>query len=309
MAARTLKLILLLLLQAVLLLSVQADDFPSQFGMNSKTLIWDESCNKANPSNPQESRRAGVERAWMGALELSNMAWMRFQHVTWPIIQRTMIDTTEEKHIHVNDPAYVLLFALDSSKEGRDKILETLKNLNDLLNLGPGDDDCGQVLKISCADTHYMEGEDQCHGAYAATESYMDQDTSVITFCPQFWTKPRFDQLKHNPEEVEARYQNPNYKGTDAETVVHEFSHLWWIGETNADDETVPEVYGLAQCAYLAWNDGEPIPNNEQVIENADTYGYYHEWGYFRMQKIHNLWPQGMAPPKIKIPIQNWRGR
>lgn len=113
MEARTSRVILLLLLQAVLLQSVQAlsvHERRSQYVMNQNAITWHESCNAINPQNNQETRRAAVERAWEGALELISSARTRFETVTWPRINKGELDSNAQNYINIHDPAYVLGF-------------------------------------------------------------------------------------------------------------------------------------------------------------------------------------------------------
>ncbi|KAJ5820367.1 Glucan endo-1-3-alpha-glucosidase agn1 [Penicillium riverlandense] len=308
MEARTFSAILLFILQVLLLQSVQAlnvHERRSQDIMSLNGIAWHESCNSPNPQNNQETKRAAVERAWAGALELSSSAWTRFETVTWPTIRQTELNSIAQHHINIHDPGYVLLFALDSSEDGREEIESILNNLHMRANanLGENNRPIDGYIQIRCSDVYVLRGTDECEDASAATESYEHQNTGVINFCPDFWKRPRFDQLKSgDPMQVLEFYHNPDYAGTDAKTVVHELSHIWWIGDTNSH---VPEVYGLVNCAEEAWMCDDPVPDNRHVVQNADTYAFYAEFGYWVEKGIHNLWPPTERNP-VRFPVRNY---
>lgn len=83
---------------------------------------------------------------------------------------------------------------------------------------------------------------------------------------------------------------------------MHEATHLWWIGPTNYGFE---EDYGLLTCADEAWNCGNPIPGDPQVVMNADTFAWYGEYGYFVQKGVQDLWPP-RHPQPAKLPVHNY---
>ncbi|KAJ5893223.1 SGNH hydrolase [Penicillium taxi] len=282
MTAQNSKIVTYLLTVFVLLHAVHGSviDRRTQYTLNKNAITWNKNCDAANPKNKQETKRAAVERAWVGALELSSTAWNRFNTVTWPRIKQTQLTEDAQQYIYLHDPG--------PGKNGRPKDAE---------------------LEISCADTWEEEdGSDACMnsagtGSVAWTDSDSDEETSTINFCPSFWAQPRFDKLKsESAAKIQSRYQDMDYMGTDALVVIHELTHLWWIGPTNAE---VDEVYGFVQGTELAWNCGMPEPNNEEVVENADTYAFYAEYGYWRAKGIDNLWPKSTGDP-VYIPVENY---
>lgn len=82
---------------------------------------------------------------------------------------------------------------------------------------------------------------------------------------------------------------------------MHELTHLWWMGETNANED---EVYGFMHCTDLAWHCGLVQANNPEVVENADTYAFYAEYGFWRAKGISDLWPN-QDDPKY-LPVENF---
>ncbi|KAJ6105430.1 hypothetical protein N7512_008947 [Penicillium capsulatum] len=84
---------------------------------------------------------------------------------------------------------------------------------------------------------------------------------------------------------------------------MHEVTHLWWIGPTNYGFD---EEYGLILCAQMAWNCGNVIADNNAVVMNADTYGWYGEYGYFVEKGVQDLWPPSHPKP-VQLPIQNYK--
>ena len=76
--------------------------------MNQNGITWDASCNDANPQNTQETRRAAVERAWAGALELVSTTWTRFDTETWPTVKEGHLNSVAQQHVNAIDPGYVI---------------------------------------------------------------------------------------------------------------------------------------------------------------------------------------------------------
>ena len=90
-----------------------------------------------------------------------------------------------------------------------------------------------------------------------------------------------------------------------AKTIVHEFTHIWWIAGLN---HRVQEVYTIRNLAALAWGDGcGPTPDNPEVIENADNYGLYCEYGYFAGKGLDRLWDEShLGPYPVFYPVKSW---
>ena len=91
-------------------------------------------------------------------------------------------------------------------------------------------------------------------------------------------------------------------------TLLHEWTHLWWIGETNpfvrlgngqwkADP---PEQYGWYECAQLAAKNGY---NDRIYNNNAENYAWYAEYGFFFTRLGVDLWP--LTGPHAK-PVQTF---
>ena len=58
--------------------------------------------------------------------------------------------------------------------------------------------------------------------------------------------------------------------------------------------------------AELAWDCG-PNPGNEALIENADTYAVYAEYGYFVAKGFSNMWdPSEEDEYPVQIPVKSW---
>lgn len=72
-------------------------------------------------------------------------------------------------------------------------------------------------------------------------------------------------------------------------TIVHELFHIWCIGNTNSDPIT-EETYGITQCAEENWlGCSPPQQNNPRVVNNAEHYAWYTEYGGFRERELENL--------------------
>ncbi|KAJ6106134.1 hypothetical protein N7512_009651 [Penicillium capsulatum] len=171
------------------------------------------------------------------------------------------------------------------------------------MRTGPRPDESLGRIHLSCHDEVHVDGEDVCKGGAVYTESSMGQPMSYINFCPLFWQKPGFDLMKAaGVDVIRSWFRHSQYRGTDAKTVAHELTHLWWIADTNSGTN---EVYGIANCAFLAWNCG-PVPDYQEVVENADTYAVYAEYGYFA-KRDPGLWdPAWQGEYPVQIPVQNW---
>ncbi|KAJ5899533.1 hypothetical protein N7495_004277 [Penicillium taxi] len=331
MVARTPKLILLLVLQVPFLQLAAGLGVPkrdSQYVMNQNGITWDSSCSDPNPQNVQETKRAAVQRAWVGALELISVTWTRFNTKTWPTVRQEKLSLAAQQRINQQDPGsvvvldlhispiqcwwltigldrYVQLFALESSTAGTTQIRSILQNLASQLNSNPGTNGriAGTPVTISCLDSFVYDEEEFCDTDWATTRSFPNEASSTINFCPLFFELPRFDKMKNrSPDEIRAEYHDEDYDGTDALTIMHEATHLWWIGPTNYGFD---EEYGLVECAELAWNCGSPISDSPHVIMNADTYGWYGEYGYFVQKGVNNLWPPSQPQP-VQLPLQNY---
>lgn len=75
------------------------------------------------------------------------------------------------------------------------------------------------------------------------------------------------------------------------------------MGDTNSVTE---EVYGVMDCAELAWECG-PNPDNEEVVTNADSYGVYFEYGYFDAKGYSNMWdPSEEDEYPVRFPVTSW---
>ena len=91
-----------------------------------------------------------------------------------------------------------------------------------------------------------------------------------------------------------------------AMTVLHEWTHLWWIGPTNPfkrlDDgswEPNPrEVYGWYECAKLA---AERSYDDQTYNNNAENYAWYAQYGYLFTRLGEDIWP--LTGPRAK-PVQ-----
>ena len=111
MAARIPQVLLLLLIQAVFLQSVEGLATPKrdgQYTMNMNGITWNATCNAPSPGNNLETRRQAVERAWSGALELIDSAWTRFHAETLPKLGNEDLDEDTKHDINAHDPASVL---------------------------------------------------------------------------------------------------------------------------------------------------------------------------------------------------------
>lgn len=107
MAIQKCSLALLLFSQLVLfaqgLVFLKRND---DYTMNQRGVRWDHSCKAPNPKTPSESKRAAIERAWAGAMELSDSAWQRFEGLTAPMLDGPL-SRSQQKDINHVDPAYV----------------------------------------------------------------------------------------------------------------------------------------------------------------------------------------------------------
>lgn len=81
------------------------------YTMNQHGIRWHRSCKAPNPENPSESKRAAVERAWAGAIELSDSAWQRFQGVTAPMLNGPL-SAHQQDSVNRVDPAYVTTLSI-----------------------------------------------------------------------------------------------------------------------------------------------------------------------------------------------------
>ena len=92
-----------------------------------------------------------------------------------------------------------------------------------------------------------------------------------------------------------------------AKTIVHELCHFWWMPGLNL---RVPEVYTIRGIAREAWKDYSddcdqepnnnirgPRSDNPFIIENADTYAVYAEYGFFAAKKFDALWNTATLGP------------
>lgn len=81
-----------------------------------------------------------------------------------------------------------------------------------------------------------------------------------------------------------------------AQTLLHEWTHLWWIGPTNSivnanvaqPVQNPPEVYGWYECASLAARSDYA---DKGFVENADSYAWYAEYGYLKDRLGADHWP------------------
>lgn len=64
-------------------------------------------------------------------------------------------------------------------------------------------------------------------------------------------------------------------------------------------------MYGFMECTELAWNCGLVEANNPEVVENADTYAFYAEYGYWRAKGIDGLWYSPDEDP-VYLPVENY---
>lgn len=88
-----------------------------------------------------------------------------------------------------------------------------------------------------------------------------------------------------------------------AQTVVHELTHLKWLGETNTyNGQPTQEIYGLDDCSEAAWRDPKPIADNEIINLNADTFAWYAELGFWIDKGLPDLWPSWADNP-VDLPV------
>ncbi|KAJ5178932.1 hypothetical protein N7492_002142 [Penicillium capsulatum] len=287
-----------------------------------------------SPENEKETKQAAIERAWAGAMELADSAWKRFEKTSDTLAERPL-SAEKQQEVNKEDPAYVQLFALDWSESGEKRIRRVLDRLANRANADPGANgrpgELESAIDINCQDTWKEEGQDQCDKTLAFTENkYHPTDetknaNSIMNFCKRFWSLPRYDrlkaaaQVKDTDEAVDkdmkmadyyfvrrTMYEVKNNQNTDAGTVLHEISHIFWIGPTNLavddcedDVDEVDEVVKLFPCARRAWKKGSPIPNNPEVTWNADSYTNYAEYGRFVELLGYDPWPENTKPVKL----------
>ncbi|KAJ5183121.1 hypothetical protein N7492_000737 [Penicillium capsulatum] len=299
MLAQFRSVVLLIVLPAILLPAVRGLGIPkrddSQFVMNPNAVHWDKSCDELSTKYPRpETKKQVVEQAWSGALRLIDSAWNRFDKKTYPILKRgefKALDADTQDRVNDIDPATGL------RKSGRSCLLATRTNVDPNTNGRPD-----TKIEISCPATLVIDDQDLCANTVARTIG------SRLHFCPQFFKQPRFSDFlaqlkKENPSWIERWYNSEDYFGTDAQAIVHELSHIPWLGAANfIEGELQEEVYGLVEANAAAWNDGAPIANNKRVNINGDTYGWYAEFGYCQEQ-IPNLWPS-WEEKKVVLPIE-----
>lgn len=93
------------LLQFTILASVQGLDTNNKIKtLNPYGITWDPSCRDRNPENKAETKQFAVERAWSGALELSESAWDRFQHTSKKLRQGPLSEEVQ-RTMNKDDPA------------------------------------------------------------------------------------------------------------------------------------------------------------------------------------------------------------
>ncbi|KAJ5104696.1 hypothetical protein NUU61_002043 [Penicillium alfredii] len=287
----------------------------SKYAMNQWGITWDPSCRDLNPTNKKETKQDFVKRAWAGAMELRPLS------------------PKAQEEINKEDPAYVQFFALDWSKEGVGRIQSVLKHLALRANADPGTkrrpSELRSTIDINCKDKWMEDDKDECHKTLAFLENQTDPDddtewaNSILNFCPDIWSLPRYDRLKTAAQVNEAyeqgvsaadymlvrrnMYQDPSWYGTDATTVAPESTHVFWIGSTNEENERdicydVDEIRGLQKCAEMAWRKGHPIPDNHRVTWNAPSYQNYLEYGRFVELMEKDLWPKKLKP--VMLPVR-----
>lgn len=90
--------------------------------------------------------------------------------------------------------------------------------------------------------------------------------------------------------------------------LLHELSHISWIGPTNTPKKKykvftdIEETYGLNKCAKKAWNKGSPSADNLNVTWNADSYAIYAEYGRFVELMGRDPWKE--YDKHVKIPVK-----
>lgn len=179
-------------------------------------------------------------------------------------------------------------------------------------------------------------------GSFGGTQSHESVNVaSKIEICPAFFHQPRFDLLKsaaagrRSTREYQLilseMFKDPDhgecdkdYEGSDGKStpwdhgwtfmltvvlylnvagvLLHEMSHVWWLGATNAPSfqnnqwtVPVPEEYGYVNCADLAWNNQH---DTKLFVKNADTYMWYAEYGYW-LTHYRDTWPEMDKPAKL----------
>lgn len=103
----------LLLTMLVILGSVEGMTIPirdTQLSMNQQGVTWHQNCDAKNPSNQDETKKAAIERAWVGALRMSKSGWTHFSSYTLGFITNGPLAPDEQKDMNNVDPAYVPLF-------------------------------------------------------------------------------------------------------------------------------------------------------------------------------------------------------
>ena len=114
---------------------------------------------------------------------------------------------------------YALFFAFESSENGQTSIRNMLDNLQERANANRGTygrpKGIAGLIEIGCGDKY--AGLNICEDDWAAiTISPEDSLEVFLNFCPRFWSRPRFDELKHAAAaDVYDLYKNPGYSGTD----------------------------------------------------------------------------------------------
>ncbi|KAF2649546.1 hypothetical protein K491DRAFT_721587 [Lophiostoma macrostomum CBS 122681] len=203
--------------------------------------------------------------------------------------------------VEESDPGYSQFFKMDYGEEGGIGIIYDNFRAMRWVSKLPGYEENGSVkrpagrdgtIAIVCRDQGSCGGADIY--AYTSDNSIQDNPTAkhTITFCDKFYDLPRFQTRKLWLQGGQGSYQQRlsngetepggpitelirTYVGSDALSVLHEFTHITWMGNTN---DKLEEIYVWYQCANWATN---AVPfGDDTYAQNADSYAWYAECKY-----------------------------
>jgi hypothetical protein len=101
-----------------------------------------------------------------------------------------------------------------------------------------------------------------------------------------------------------------------ATTVLHEWTHISWIGETNplnpSFDPNNPrttrilpeETYGWLQCNSLAFMHPAGSGDSINYYKNADSFAWYAEYGYWVTVLGVDIWPLQPSHHRKAVPLE-----
>ncbi|KAF2686410.1 hypothetical protein K458DRAFT_402871 [Lentithecium fluviatile CBS 122367] len=277
-----------------------------------KAVLWDNSCLQPVPNPPSgtaPTKSKVILGALNGALELIADAKDRMEQTYQTLSVEDGPTTVQKLQVDQNDPAYVQYFKNDYGKDRLDRIRETFNRMSAVTNqLGQGLRPAGRdgQIAFTCNNNECKE-----KGTAFTQESDLRATSTIINICDLFFEFETFEDrkmwLKMTQEEWSKRAfegKVPEGKmrslskmefggrGTNAskfrlqtaKVLVHELSHVVWIGNTNPFNKQIgglkpPEVYGWFKAAEYAAN--QPNYNDDTYTRNADSYAWYAEYGWW----------------------------